>query len=215
MADLDLDFTLPGYPHIDLKGRRSGGGKQHAEAVTLENLDEYIALVVEWTLHKGVSGQLDAFVEGFASILPLDALFGGLFQPDEIERLVCGAAYQKWDLKLLNECTRCDHGYTHESRAVQNLFDILSAFDADEQRLFLQFITGSPRLPLGGLRALVPQLTIVRKTADAGNGSGDHYLPSVMTCVNYLKLPDYSSIEVMRAKLTTAMRDGQLSFHLS
>lgn len=43
----------------------------------------------------------------------------------------------------------------------------------------------------------------------------DDFLPSVMTCVNYLKLPDYSSIEVMREKLKLAASEGQHSFHLS
>lgn len=36
------------------------------------------------------------------------------------------------------------------SRAVGFLFDVLSSFDAEQQRLFLQFVTGSPRLPVGG-----------------------------------------------------------------
>lgn len=36
-----------------------------------------------------------------------------------------------------------------------------------------------------------------------------------MTCVNYLKLPDYSTIDIMREKLTVAAKEGQLSFHLS
>lgn len=36
-----------------------------------------------------------------------------------------------------------------------------------------------------------------------------------MTCVNYLKLPDYSSLEIMRQKLAIAVREGQNSFHLS
>lgn len=34
------------------------------------------------------------------------------------------------------------------------LFEILSGFDSEQQRLFLQFVTGSPRLPVGG-RCLV------------------------------------------------------------
>ena len=57
-------------------------------------------------------------------------------------------------------------------------------------------------------------LTIVRKMAEA-NDNSDDFLPSVMTCVNYLKLPDYSSIDVMRDKLSLAIREGQLAFHLS
>ena len=36
------------------------------------------------------------------------------------------------------------------SRAVQFLFEILSSYDKDERRRFLQFVTGSPKLPVGG-----------------------------------------------------------------
>lgn len=219
VRDMDLDFTLPGYSQIELKS------KGRDQLVNLENLDEYVDLLVEWTLVKGVEHQLEAFREGFECILPLSCL--KLFQADELDKFICGSGYTKWDAKTLIECTRCDHGYNHDSKAVQHLFQIMCSFDAEEQRLFLQFITGSPRLPIGGLRSLVPPLTIVRKSADssasvsnskAGSSSAtspDQYLPSVMTCVNYLKLPDYSSMDVMKTKLLQAMRDGQLSFHLS
>ena len=47
------------------------------------------------------------------------------------------------------------------------------------------------------------------------NESPDDFLPSVMTCVNYLKLPDYSSQQVMAERMATAVRDGRLSFMLS
>jgi len=65
-----------------------------------------------------------------------------------------------------------------------------------------------------GLKSLTPPLTIVRKTVEA-NENADDFLPSVMTCVNYLKLPDYTTIDIMRARLATAASEGQLSFHLS
>lgn len=132
------------------------------------------------------------------------------------------------------ESTRCDHGYNLNSRAVKWLFDLMAHFNIDEQRAFLQFVTGSPRLPVGGkfdvgvdlalpidvllgFRMLHPPLTIVRKTAEnnSDNSNPDVFLPSVMTCVNYLKLPDYSSKEIMKLKLTTAIRDGQYAFLLS
>lgn len=67
---------------------------------------------------------------------------------------------------------------------------------------------------LAGFKALSPPLTVVRKTLEL-NMNPDDFLPSVMTCVNYLKLPDYSSIEVMREKLRIAASEGQHSFHLS
>lgn len=51
---------------------------------------------------------------------------------------------------MLAECIRPDHGFTAESRAIRMLIDILASYSRDEQRLFLQFVTGSPRLPTGG-----------------------------------------------------------------
>ncbi|XP_037630905.1 E3 ubiquitin-protein ligase TRIP12 isoform X6 [Sebastes umbrosus] len=206
VEDLGLDFTLPGYPNIELKK----GGKDFP--VTIYNLEEYLRLVVYWTLNEGVSRQFESFREGFESVFPLHHL--QYFYPEELDQLLCGSKSETWDVKTLMECCRPDHGYTHDSRAVRFLFEVLSSFDAEQQRLFLQFVTGSPRLPVGGFRSLNPPLTIVRKTFESTENPDD-FLPSVMTCVNYLKLPDYSSIEIMREKLLIAAREGQQSFHLS
>ena len=43
------------------------------------------------------------------------------------------------------------------------LLEIMSELTLDDQRAFLRFVTGAPRLPPGGLAALNPKLTIVRK----------------------------------------------------
>ncbi len=56
--------------------------------------------------------------------------------------------------------------------------------------------------------------TVVCKPSEAPYTSDD-YLPSVMTCVNYLKLPDYTSIDILRKQLSMAIREGQGAFHLS
>ncbi|XP_029650609.1 E3 ubiquitin-protein ligase TRIP12 isoform X2 [Octopus sinensis] len=206
VEELDLDFTLPGHVNIELKK----GGKDIP--VTLENLEEYLQLVVHWNLVEGVSRQFEAFKEGFESVFPLSTL--QCFYPEELEQLFCGSRSEVWEVKMLMECCRPDHGYTHDSKAVKYLFEILSSYLGEDQRRFLQFVTGSPRLPVGGFRSLNPPLTIVRKTF-SNSENPDNSLPSVMTCVNYLKLPDYSSVEVMRDKLNLASQEGQLSFHLS
>ena len=108
----------------------------------------------------------------------------------------------------------------------------MSEFDGPTRRAYLQFITGSPKLPIGGsysdstcldllsdqlftgFKGLNPALTVVRKPHEAPLTAND-YLPSVMTCVNYLKLPEYSTKEVMREKLRVAIQEGIGSFHLS
>ncbi|XP_011183950.2 E3 ubiquitin-protein ligase TRIP12 isoform X6 [Zeugodacus cucurbitae] len=209
IADLGLDFVLPGYANIEL----CRGGRD--TPVTIHNLHQYISLVTYWFLVEGVQKQFEALREGFDSVFSTQRL--RMFYPEELESVFCGSGatnYQRWEVKMLQDCCRTDHGFTQDSQAIQYLYDILSTYNRDEQRLFLQFVTGSPRLPTGGFKSLTPQLTIVRKTFD-GNQNPNDYLPSVMTCVNYLKLPDYSSREVMRQKLKVAANEGSMSFHLS
>jgi E3 ubiquitin-protein ligase TRIP12 len=127
---------------------------------------------------------------------------------------------------------KADHGFHVESRAIRDLVELMSEYDATARRDYLQFITGSPKLPIGGksivvaqlyiptdmlyvgFRGLNPPLTVVRKPDEAPLCTDD-YLPSVMTCVNYLKLPEYSSKTVMAEKLEVAMKEGVGSFHLS
>ncbi|CAK9822921.1 E3 ubiquitin-protein ligase TRIP12 [Anthophora retusa] len=208
ISDLGLVFELPGYENIEL---RKGGSDI---PVTSYNLDQYIKLVVHWFLYEGIFRQMEAFREGFESVFPPSQL--RLFFPEELEAVFCGHAQTggQWDVKTLSECCRTDHGYTPDSRAIRFLFEVMSKYNSEEQRQFVQFVTGSPRLPVGGFKSLTPPLTIVRKTFDPSMKTDD-FLPSVMTCVNYLKLPDYTTLEIMREKLRIAAQEGQHSFHLS
>lgn len=68
-------------------------------------------------------------------------------------------------------------------------------------------------VPLG-FKSLTPMFTVVCKPSEPPLTSDD-YLPSVMTCVNYLKMPDYSSVDVLKDKLGMAIKEGQGAFHLS
>lgn len=115
---------------------------------------------------------------------------------------------------VIKEALCADHGYTKDSRVISDLVRMMSEFTDEERRHFLQFSTGCPRLPHGGFKGLSPPLTVVRKSTDSKN-KPDDYLPSVMTCVNYLKLPEYSNLEAMTTRFKFAMKEGQGSFHLS
>lgn len=50
----------------------------------------------------------------------------------------------------LSESLKADHGFNVESRAIRDLIEVMSAYDASTRRDYLQFITGSPKLPIGG-----------------------------------------------------------------
>jgi E3 ubiquitin-protein ligase TRIP12 len=101
-----------------------------------------------------------------------------------------------------------------DSSIIHDFISIISAFGKHERRLFLQFLTGSPKLPIGGFKSLNPKFTVVLKHAEDGL-TADEYLPSVMTCANYLKLPKYTSKDIMRSRLCQAIEEGAGAFLLS
>ena len=45
---------------------------------------------------------------------------------------------------------KADHGYNMDSKTVRNLLQHMSELPAQGRRAFLQFVTGSPKLPIGG-----------------------------------------------------------------
>jgi hypothetical protein len=47
--------------------------------------------------------------------------------------------------------------YTSESTAIRHFLEVISELDSSDQRRFLRFVTGSPRLPPGGIAALQPR----------------------------------------------------------
>ncbi|KAF9461243.1 hypothetical protein BDZ94DRAFT_1196596 [Collybia nuda] len=204
VEDLALDFTIPGYD-IELRP----GGRDIA--VTLENVEDYIREVLDAIVGKGVEIQAKAFKDGFSKVFPITDLQA--FSADELVMLF-GNSEEDWSVETLMEALKADHGFNVESKAIRDLVEILSDYNPSTRRAFLQFITGSPKLPIGGFRGLNPLLTVVRKPHEAPL-TADDYLPSVMTCVNYLKLPEYSSKAVMREKLRVAFQEGVGSFHLS
>ncbi|KAF8405417.1 hypothetical protein HHK36_010323 [Tetracentron sinense] len=216
IEDLCLDFTLPGHPDYNLKP-----GEENL-LVDINNLEEYISLVVDATVKTGILRQMEAFRAGFNQVFDISSL--QIFSPNELDYLLCGRR-ELWEAETLVDHIKFDHGYTAKSPAIVNLLEIMGEFTPDQQRAFCQFVTGAPRLPPGGLAVLNPKLTIVRKhssttTNTASNGTGpsesaDDDLPSVMTCANYLKLPPYSTKEIMYKKLLYAISEGQGSFDLS
>ena len=70
---------------------------------------------------------------------------------NESERLTIRVTRPDVDSCLaLNEAIKADHGFNVESRTIRNLVEIMSEFDAPTRRQYLQFLTGSPKLPIGG-----------------------------------------------------------------
>ncbi|MCI06672.1 E3 ubiquitin-protein ligase UPL4-like [Trifolium medium] len=103
-------------------------------------------------------------------------------------------------MEELTEHINITEGYTAES------VPIVNGLDREQRRGFLQFVTGTPRLPSGGLASLNPKLRVVKSS------STENCLPSAATCNNQLMLPPYPSKDTMKEKLLYAITEGQESF---
>lgn len=101
-------------------------------------------------------------------------------------------------------------GYGADVPQVRWFWQIVRDISPAERGALLQFCTACPRPPLMGFGALYPLFCIQRVPV----ASDADRMPTASTCMNLLKLPAYSSAEVMRAKLVYCMASNS-GFDLS
>ncbi|XP_003391722.2 PREDICTED: ubiquitin-protein ligase E3A-like, partial [Amphimedon queenslandica] len=129
--------------------------------VTLENRQEYVDLYTDWLLNKSIAKQFDAFKKGFDLVMK-DKHLADLFTAEEVEMLVCGS--KEWDFNSLEENTRYD-GFSKSHSVIINFWEVFYEFNEDEKKQLLAFVTGSDRVPVGGLSNL--KLVIVKNGPDS------------------------------------------------
>ncbi|XP_043553999.1 E3 ubiquitin-protein ligase HECTD1 isoform X6 [Chiloscyllium plagiosum] len=206
IEDLGLNFQfcpsskVHGFTAVDLKPNGDD------EMVTIDNAEEYVELMFDFCMHTGIQKQMDAFRDGFNRVFPMEKLSS--FSHEEVQMILCGNQSPSWTAEDIINYTEPKLGYTRDSPGFIRFIKVLCGMSSDERKAFLQFTTGCSTLPPGGLANLHPRLTIVRKV-DATDAS----YPSVNTCVHYLKLPEYSSEEIMRERLLAATMEK--GFHLN
>lgn len=88
IEEMCLDFTLPGYPEIELipKGAET--------MVSAENVQEYVERVTDLTVGSGVRAQVQAFRKGFSKVFPIYDLHS--FSVPELIVLLGGDAKEDW-----------------------------------------------------------------------------------------------------------------------
>ncbi|KAG1971591.1 E3 ubiquitin-protein ligase HECTD1 [Pimephales promelas] len=206
VEDLGLNFQfcpsskVHGFSSVDLKPNGED------EMVTMDNAEDYVELMFDFCMHTGIQKQMEAFREGFNRVFPMEKLSS--FSHKEVQMILCGNQSPSWTSEDIVNYTEPKLGYTRDSPGFLRFVRVLCGMSSDERKAFLQFTTGCSTLPPGGLANLHPRLTIVRKV-DATDAS----YPSVNTCVHYLKLPEYSSEEIMRERLLAATMEK--GFHLN
>ncbi|KAG5895091.1 hypothetical protein JTB14_023265 [Gonioctena quinquepunctata] len=175
-------------------------------AVTEENKMEYVRLVCQMKMTGAIKQQLNSFLEGFYDIIPKRLI--SIFNEQELELLISGLPNVDIDdLKANTEY----HKYQTNSLQIQWFWRALRSFDQADRAKFLQFVTGTSKVPLQGFGALEGMNGVQKFQIHRDDRSTDR-LPSAHTCFNQLDLPVYETYDKLRAYLLKAIHECSEGF---
>ncbi|XP_067901927.1 probable E3 ubiquitin-protein ligase HERC3 isoform X2 [Heterodontus francisci] len=164
--------------------------------VQKHNRKQFVDAYVDYKLNTSVEQQFNDFAQGFR----IHMKNADLFLPDELRAVIHGNTKYEWELLEQNATY---NGYTETARAVRNFWQVFENLEEEMKKQFLAFLSGSERIPAGGIRNL--SITILNTSSNEPDSS----YPRAYTCTRTLDLPNYSSIEILREKLLHAIEFGE------
>jgi len=207
LVDIGLDLTFSTVDHsfgrnqvIDLipNGRNV--------AVTEERKAEYVSLVCQHRMTTAISSQIKAYLDGFYELVSTELI--AIFTPRELELLISGLPeIDMHDLKQNTDYV----GWKATDKQIEWFWNVMFSLSRNEKAAFLQFVTGSSKVPLNGFSELQGMRGVQKFSIHKANGSSGA-LMSAHTCFNSLDLPVYNSEEELREKLLYAINEGVGAF---
>uniref|UniRef100_A0A8C1RQA0 HECT domain E3 ubiquitin protein ligase 4 n=1 Tax=Cyprinus carpio TaxID=7962 RepID=A0A8C1RQA0_CYPCA len=186
-------------------------------AVSWENKDVYVRAVRELRLRELQNEEcMSAVRAGLGSIIPLQLLT--LLSPAEVELRTCGLP--DISLEFLKAHTMYQVGLMETDQHIEFFWAALEVFTQEELSKFIKFACNQERIPFtcpckdgGPDTAHVPPYPMKIAPPDGAVGSADLRYIRVETCMFMVKLPQYSSLDVMLEKLRYAIhyREDPLS----
>jgi len=117
--------------------------------VTNENKEYYVERKAYFHLYKNIQKQMDSFLEGFYELIPRDLI--SVFTYKELELLISGMPdFKITDLKASTNY----NGYNGSSPQIVWFWEVMETLDRTEKGNFLQFVTGSSKVPIEGFDQL-------------------------------------------------------------
>ncbi|KAI6651641.1 E3 ubiquitin-protein ligase HUWE1-like [Oopsacas minuta] len=177
--------------------------------VTEENKKDYVRLVCQMKMTGAIHKQIKSFLEGFYEIIPKKLI--SIFNEQELELLISGLPnIDIDDLKANTEYYK----YNETSIQIQWFWRALRSFEQADRAKFLQFVTGTSKVPLRGF-AYLEGMNGSQKFQIHKDERSDMRLPSAHTCFNQLDLPAYSCYEDLRSNLLYASQECPEGFGLA
>ena len=118
-------------------------------AVTSENVQQFVQLMTEMKMTRGIQAQIESFLSGLYEIIPANLLV--IFNEYQLELLISGIP--TIDPKDWQEHSKY-YNYTPEDDIIIWFWELVHDMTHEERILLLQFVTGTSRLPVGGFANL-------------------------------------------------------------
>ena len=166
----------------------------------------YVSLMRKAMLNEFACGKkVDAIKCGIAATLPIHIL--SLFSSEGLEFKICGTPHI--EIGFLMRHTKYSVGLLETDKHIQFFWQVLKSFSQEELRRFIKFACNLERIPSecpcsqGGeeIRHTPPFPMIVAAPDTKGSSNLDERFIRAETCIFQIKLPQYSTLEVMRDHL--------------
>mmetsp|Transcript_14411 Transcript_14411/g.17071 ORF Transcript_14411/g.17071 Transcript_14411/m.17071 type:complete len:2242 (-) Transcript_14411:200-6925(-) len=207
LEDIGLDLTLSTEDHSFGRSRTIDLIKNGRNTkVTEENKEKYVSLVCQHRMTTSIEEQIKAYLDGFYELVKPDLI--SIFTAKELELLISGMPdIDTHDLKKHTDY----QGYKASDKEIGWFWKILFSLSRSEKAAFLQFVTGSSKVPLAGFAELQGMRGIQKFSIHKARGSSSA-LMSAHTCFNALDLPVYKTEVEMKEKLLYAILEGSEGF---
>jgi len=200
-AELGLDFTIASEELGEAKVIELKPNGRNI-AVDAQNMIEYIHLVADYKINREIMEECRGFRTGLLDVVPILRIFSW----KEMQTLISGSDkpinVQDWKAN-----TNYAGGYTATHNTILMFWQVVEYFDEDLLRKLLKFVTSCSRPPLLGFKDLLPKFGI-------SNAGVTDRLPTAATCMNLLKLPEFTDLETLKERLVYAI-NAQAGFELS
>mmetsp|Transcript_30431 Transcript_30431/g.53463 ORF Transcript_30431/g.53463 Transcript_30431/m.53463 type:complete len:250 (-) Transcript_30431:234-983(-) len=162
-------------------------------SVKWEDRNIYATMLALFREHE-FTEQIEQIRRGLCEVVPKSAVL--LHTPTELEIKICGK--NEVDVDLLKRHTNYSSPYHSSHEVIIRFWEVFESFDHELRMKFLQFVWGRARLP-------TEESAWENNFEISGMGRDDSAFPISHTCFFQIELPEYSTVSIMREKLTYAI----------
>ncbi|XP_037686168.1 E3 ISG15--protein ligase HERC5 isoform X2 [Choloepus didactylus] len=166
--------------------------------VNQTNKRDYVSKCVDYVFNISVKTVYDEFQRGFYKVCDKEII--ELFHPEELKEVIIGSTDYDWEAFEKNACYK--DGYNSSHPTIIMFWKALHKLTLEEKKKFLIFLTGTDRVQIKGLENM-------KITVCCPENLNEKDPIRAQTCISFLYLPKYSTMERMEEALQVAINNNR------